>query len=310
MNKEDLSRRIKQKAQDLGFISCGISRAEFLEEEAKHLETWLKSGFHGKMNYMENHFDKRLNPTLLVDDAKSVISVLLNYYPEQDLFKHRDLKISKYAYGQDYHYVIRNRLDQLKEFIFDLCGERSARVFTDSAPVLDKAWAERSGLGWIGKNANLLSKQVGSFFFIGEIIIDLDLEYDQPTLDHCGSCTACIDACPTGAIINAKQVDGSKCISYLTIELKDELLPKDFQDKMEGWVFGCDICQDVCPWNRFSRPTSVDEFKATTEFKEIDLTELTESAFQLIFSTSAIKRTKYTGLSRNIQFVQQKKGAT
>lgn len=310
MNRQELSARIKTKASELGFLSCGISKATFLEDEARYLENWLKQGHHGKMAYMENYFDKRLDPRLLVDDAKSVISVLLNYYPEKDLFKDKGLKISKYAYGTDYHYVIRDKLKELLTYIEELVGaEISSRCFTDSAPVMDKAWAARSGLGWIGKHANLLSKQVGSFFFIGEIILDLDLEYDLPVSDHCGTCTKCIDACPTDAIIKSNVVDGSKCISYLTIELKDEILPNEFKGKMEDWVFGCDICQDVCPWNRFSLQHQVEAFKPHENLESTDLGELSKEVFNELFKRSAIKRTKFSGLMRNIEFVQTKKDA-
>lgn len=305
MDKALLTARIKSKATELGFLSCGVSKVEFLAPEAKHLEEWLKNGHHGNMNYMENHFDKRLNPSLLVDGAKSVISVLLNYFPEKDLFKDKGLKISKYAYGTDYHFVIKDKLKDLLKFIESEVGsEVSSRCFTDSAPVMDKAWAERAGLGWVGKNANLLSKQVGSFFFIGEIILDLDLNYDQPVSDHCGSCTKCIDACPTEAIIQPNVVDGSKCISYLTIELKDEILPKEFSGKMEDWVFGCDICQDVCPWNRFSLTHQIDAFKPHEKLSEIDLNDLSQDVFNELFKLSAIKRTKFKGLTRNINFVK------
>lgn len=307
MNKAELSHKIKQKAAELGFLSCGIAKVAFLEKEANHLENWLKSGFHGKMAYMENHFDKRLNPALIVDGAKSVVSVLLNYFPEKDLFKDAGLKISKYAYGTDYHLVIKDKLADLLRFIEQEVGsEVAARCFTDSAPVMDKAWAERAGLGWVGKNANLLSKQVGSFFFIGEIILDLDLDYDQPVSDHCGNCTKCIDACPTDAIIKPNVVDGSKCISYLTIELKDEIIPAEFKGKMENWVFGCDICQDVCPWNRFSLAHTVDAFKPHQNINEIILAELSQDVFNEMFKLSAIKRTKFKGIKRNIDFVLNK----
>ncbi len=308
MDKQKLTRLIKQKAVELGFLSVGISKVEFLEEEAPRLEQWLKKGFHGKMQYMENHFDKRLNPALLVDGAKSVVSVLLNYFPEKDLFKDKGLKISKYAYGTDYHYVIRDMLKELLAFIEAEVGAViSARCFTDSAPVMDKAWAEKAGLGWVGKNANLLSKQVGSFFFIGELVLDLNLEYDAPVADHCGSCTKCIDACPTDAIVAANVIDGSKCISYLTIELKDQIIPTSFQNQMENWVFGCDICQDVCPWNRFSLSHAVDAFKPHEKLENLELEELTKEVFNEVFKRSAIKRTKYDGLMRNIDFVKQKK---
>jgi len=307
MNKEELSQFIKSHADRLGFLSCGISKVEFLEEEAKHLENWLNANYNGKMSYMANHFDKRLDPSKLVDDAKSVISVLVNYYPEQDLFSEKDLKISKYAYGQDYHQVIRKKLNELIDVLKEEVGEVNARCFTDSAPVLDKAWAERSGLGWIGKNANLISTQKGSFFFIGDIIIDLELEYDQPATDHCGTCTKCIDACPTQAIIKPQLVDGSKCISYLTIELKDELIPSQFKDQMNGWMFGCDVCQDVCPWNRFSKPHDWSEFNPHPNLNDTDWAELKKETFNELFRKSAVKRTKFEGLQRNIKFVNGQK---
>ncbi len=300
MNKAEISRAIKSKSAELGFISCGISKAEFLNTEARHLENWLRQGYQGTMSWMERNFDKRVNPALLVDDAKSVVSVLLNYYPKRDLFQHKALKISKYAYGQDYHSVIKARLNHLLEYIRSVAGNVNARCFVDSAPVLDKAWAERSGLGWIGKNGNLISVKTGSFFFIGEIICDLDLEYDAPATDHCGSCTKCIDACPTQAIIKPQLVDGSKCISYLTIELKDQIIPQSLGNKMDGWVFGCDICQDVCPWNRFSTPTELGEFDPPAELSSIELKELTEQAYEGLFKNSAVKRPGYSGLMRNI----------
>lgn len=308
MPSQNLSEKIKDKAKLLGFMSCGISKAEFLEKEAPILENWLNQNYNGKMAYMANHFDKRLDPRLLVDDAKSVISVMLNYYPEKDLFADSALKISKYAYGQDYHSVIKEKLSELLAFILEETGEDlNARVFTDSAPVLDKAWAERSGLGWQGKNGMLISKQNGSFFFVGEIIVDLELDYDQvPTVDHCGTCTKCIDACPTDAIRSSNVIDGSKCISYLTIELKDEVIPNEFKDKMEGWFFGCDICQDVCPWNRFSTPTKASSFQPHPDLSNAEWTELTEDIFKEIFRHSAVKRTKFKGLKRNIDFLSKK----
>ena len=308
MNKQALSQFIKSHANRLGFLSCGISKVEFLEKEAKHLENWLNNNYNGKMGYMANHFDKRLDPSKLVDDAKSVISVLVNYYPEEDLFADKEMKISKYAYGQDYHQVIRKKLNELIEMLKEEVGEVNARCFTDSAPVLDKAWAERSGLGWIGKNANLISTQKGSFFFIGEIILDLELAYDQPATDHCGTCTKCIDACPTEAIIQPQLVDGSKCISYLTIELKEELIPSKFQDQMEGWMFGCDVCQDVCPWNRFSKPHQEPLFNPHPDLLSMtrkDWDQLEEHAFEKVFSKSAVKRTKLSGLKRNIEFLKK-----
>ncbi|HAT65984.1 MAG TPA: tRNA epoxyqueuosine(34) reductase QueG, partial [Flavobacteriaceae bacterium] len=237
---------IKGEAKRLGFLSCGISKAQFLEEEAPRLEKWLKKNMHGEMGYMENHFDKRLDPTKLVEDSKSVISLLLNYFPNESQ-REDSYKISKYAYGTDYHFVIKEKLKELLFFIQNKIGEVNGRAFVDSAPVLDKVWAAKSGLGWIGKHSNLLSKQVGSFFFIAELIVDIELEYDSPVTDHCGTCTACIDACPTQAIVQPYVVDGSKCISYLTIELKNEI-PSSFSSQMDDWMFGCDVCQDVCPW--------------------------------------------------------------
>jgi epoxyqueuosine reductase len=302
MDRRVLSSKIKQQATELGFMSCGISKVEFLEGEAKPLELWLKNNRHGNMSYMENNFDMRLNPALILDGAKSVISVLLNYFPEKDLFKTKGLKISKYAYGKDYHFVIKDRLKELLKFIEKELGTVNARCFTDSAPIMDKAWAQRAGLGWLGKNGNLLNKKSGSFFFIGEIILDVELSYDGPVKDYCGSCTKCIDACPTDAIIKPYVVDGSKCISYLTIELKDELIPNKFENQMEGWVFGCDICQDVCPWNRFSLANEIDEFKPLIGLENIDLIDLTADSFNKIFKFSAIKRTKFTGLMRNVAF--------
>lgn len=296
---------IKKTAKLLGFDYCGISKAEFLEEEAPRLEKWLKSNMHGQMQYMENHFDKRLNPTLLVDDAKSVVSLLFNYYPEQT--QNPDApKISKYAFGDDYHDVIKSKLIEFVEILKAEIGDINGRVFVDSAPVLDKAWAKKSGLGWIGKNANLINKNHGSFFFIAELILDLDLEYDGPIKDYCGTCTKCLDACPTQAIVAPYIVDGSKCISYLTIELKENI-PTEFKDKMDNWVFGCDVCQDVCPWNSFSTPHSESRFISNNELLDWtskDWNELTEDVFKKTFSKSAVKRTKYSGLKRNIEFIK------
>jgi epoxyqueuosine reductase len=297
---------IKQEAQRLGFLSCGISKAGFLEQEAPRLENWLNNNMQGQMSYMENHFDKRLNPTLLVDDAKSVISLLLNYYPSE-LQNEDSYKISKYAYGQDYHHVIKEKLKELLHFIQTEIGEVSGRAFVDSAPVLDKAWAAKSGLGWIGKNSNLITQKVGSFYFIAELIIDLELDYDTPTTDHCGSCTACLDACPTEAIVAPYVVDGSKCISYFTIELKDNL-PQEMKGKFDDWMFGCDVCQDVCPWNRFSKPHNEPLFQANSDilnFSKSDWEEITADTFQKVFKNSAVKRTKYEGLLRNINFLKK-----
>jgi epoxyqueuosine reductase len=296
---------IKSEAKRLGFISCGISKAGFLEQEAPRLEYWLKTNQNGQMSYMENNFDKRLDPTKLVEDSKSVISLLLNYYPKklqiQDTFK-----ISKYAYGQDYHYVIKDKLKELLASIQEKIGQVSGRAFVDSAPVLDKAWAAKSGLGWIGKNSNLITKQVGSFYFIAELIIDLELAYDNPTTDHCGSCTACIDACPTQAIETPYVVNGSKCISYFTIELKENI-PQEMKGKFDNWAFGCDICQDVCPWNKFSKSHSEPLFNPNQEILNMskkDWQEITEDVFKKIFKNSALKRTKFEGLNRNIEFLK------
>ncbi len=297
--------RIKQEAKRLGFLSCGISKAEFLEEEAPRLEKWLKQGMHGEMGYMENHFDKRLDPTKLVAGSKSVVSLLLNYFPEQHQ-KENTYKLSKYAYGMDYHFVIKDKLKSLLNFIREEIGEVNGRAFVDSAPVLDKAWAAKSGLGWIGKHSNLLTQQVGSFYFIAELIVDLKLEYDAPVTDHCGTCTACIDACPTQAIVEPYVVDGSKCISYFTIELKNEI-PTEFQGKFDDWMFGCDICQDVCPWNRFSKAHQEPLFNPDPELltmEKKDWEEITEEVFRKVFKKSAVKRTKFPGLSRNIKFLK------
>jgi epoxyqueuosine reductase len=300
------ARLIKEEAKRLGFMACGISAATFLEEEARKLETWLKRDYHGQMTWMENHFDKRVDPRKLVDGAKSVVSVLLNYYPEKKQRKDAP-QISKYAYGEDYHHVIKRKLKALMHFIQEEIGEVSGRAFVDSAPVLDRAWAQRSGLGWIGKHSLLLTQNAGSFYFIGELIIDLELESDHPTTDHCGTCTKCIDACPTDAIVQTKVVDGSKCISYLTIELKDAI-PTDFTGKMENWAFGCDICQDVCPWNRFSKSTSEEAFQPDgrlLDYTKKEWLEITEEVFQELFKRSAIKRTNYQGLKRNLKFLEK-----
>lgn len=296
---------IKAEAKRLGFLSCGISKAGFLEEEAPRLEQWLQQGMHGEMAYMENHFDKRLDPTKLVEGAKSVISLLLNYFPEETQLD-GTYKISKYAWGRDYHHVIKAKLKSLQEFISENIGEVHGRAFVDSAPVLDKAWAVRSGLGWMGKHSNVLSRQVGSFYFIAELITDLELEYDHPVTDHCGSCTACLDACPTGAIVQPYVVDGSKCISYFTIELKNEI-PASVKGQFDDWIFGCDICQDVCPWNRFSKPHREPLFEAQPELLSMtkgDWEEITEEVFKKVFQKSAVKRAKFKGLKRNIAFVK------
>jgi epoxyqueuosine reductase len=304
-NKEKYTQFIKAESNRLGFLSCGISKAGFLENDAPRLENWLNQNRHGEMKYMENHFDKRLNPTLLVDGAKSVISLLLNYYPSE--FQNEDsYKISKYAYGQDYHFVIKEKLKELLHSIQTEIGEVSGRAFVDSAPVLDKAWAAKSGLGWIGKNSNLLTQKVGSFYFIAELIVDLELDYDHATTDHCGTCTACIDACPTEAIVAPYVVDGSKCISYFTIELKENI-PTAMKGKMDDWMFGCDVCQDVCPWNKFSKAHSEPLFSPNPDvlsFSKKDWEEITADTFQKVFKNSAVKRTKLEGLQRNIKFLK------
>ncbi len=297
---------IKNEAKKLGFLFCGISKAEFLNEEAPRLEAWLNKGMHGEMQYMENHFDKRLDPRLLVDDAKSVISLGLNYYTDQQQLDPSGPKISKYAYGADYHQVIKEKLKQLLDVINEEIGEVHGRAFVDSAPVLDRAWAKKAGLGWIGKNGNLISKKVGSFFFLAELIIDLELDYDiAPTADHCGTCTNCIDACPTEAIVGPYIVDGSRCISYLTIELKNEI-PQEFKGKMDDWMFGCDVCQDVCPWNKFSVLHNEPAFTPHPDLLHLnkkDWEDITDDVFKKVFKNSAVKRTKFNGLKRNIDFL-------
>ncbi len=300
---------VKRIAAELGFSFCGISKAGFLEEEAPRLEDWLNKGYQGKMGYLENNFDKRLDPTKLVEGAKSVISLVYNYFPEKDLAAEEGYKIAKYAYGKDYHFVVK---DKLKSFFQQMAEtihpDIEGRVFVDSAPVHERAWAAKSGLGWIGKNSLLLNKQMGSFFFLAEIICDLELLADAPVKDYCGTCTKCIDACPTDAIPQPYVIDANRCISYLTIELKDEL-PTGFEGSMEDWVFGCDICQDVCPWNRFSTPNKEKAFQPHDELggmKKKDWEELTEETFRVIFKNSAVKRTKYKGLQRNINYTANK----
>lgn len=304
--KEKYSNLIKSKAVAFGFQSCGISKADFLEEEAPHLEQWLQNNFHGEMHYMENHFDKRLDPRLLVEGAKSVISLSYNYFPAEQQ-NNADFKLSKYAYGEDYHEVIKEKLRNLVAELQQEIGAFAFRVFVDSAPVLEKAWAKKSGIGWVGKNSNLITKKNGSFYFLAEIICDLELIEDFPVTDHCGSCTRCIDACPTKAIVADKVIDGSKCISYATIELKDQI-PDFFKDKMEDWMFGCDICQDVCPWNRFSAPTLEEKFRpnsAVKNFTKQEWKDITREIFSSVFKKSAVMRTKFSGLKRNIDFLSE-----
>ncbi len=298
---------IKQKARELGFDYCGVSKAEFLEAEAPRLEQWLNQQKHGQMGYMANHFDKRLDPRLLVDGAKSVVSVLLNYYPEKELSTEPgDYKISKYAYGRDYHFVLKDKLKELIGFVRTEIGEVAGRAFVDSAPVMDKAWAARSGLGWVGKHSNLLNREMGSFFFIGELILDIELECDGPVKDYCGTCTRCMDACPTDAIPAPYVVDGSRCISYFTIELKEQI-PADVRGKFENWIFGCDICQDVCPWNRFAKPHQTLDFQPSAQLQDMknpDWEEITEEVFKVLFRESAVKRTRLAGLQRNVGFLR------
>ena len=298
---------IKSKAQKFGFQNCGISKAGFLEEDARPLENWLQNHYHGQMQYMENYFDKRLDPTLLVEGSKSVISLSYNYFPEEKISDFDNFKISKYAYGQDYHEIIKAILEEMVAELKEEIGDFHCRVFTDSAPVLERSWARKSGIGWVGKNANLITKQSGSFYFLAEIICDLELSEDEPTTDHCGTCRKCIDACPTDAIVSEKIIDGSKCISYATIELKNEI-PESFKNKMEDWMFGCDICQDVCPWNRFSVPHHQEKFKPNHLLKSYtkkDWQELSQELFSEIFRKSPVKRTKFAGLKRNISFLSE-----
>jgi epoxyqueuosine reductase len=299
---------IKRLSKSFGFDYCGISKAEFLEDHAKNMEQWLKQGYHGEMGYLENHFDKRLDPTLLVEGAKTVVSLMYNYYPSQTQ-NSESHQIAKYAYGQDYHVVVKEKCQALLEAIRQEVGAVEGRVFVDSAPVLERAWAEKSGIGWIGKHGLLINKTSGSFFFLAELIIDLECTPDGPIKDYCGTCTKCVDACPTDAILPNKTLNAAKCISYLTIELKSEI-PSEFEDSMNNWMFGCDICQDVCPWNRFSTPTKEPRFQASDEilhFKNEDWENLQQEQFNKIFKLSAVKRTKFSGLKRNIHYLNKKK---
>ncbi|MFT3935453.1 MAG: tRNA epoxyqueuosine(34) reductase QueG [Chitinophagaceae bacterium] len=302
---------IKQTATQLGFDYCGIAKAQRLDDDARRLEQWLNKGYQGSMQYMENHFELRIDPTRLLPGAKSVITLLMNYYPSAHQQPEAP-KIAKYAFGKDYHEVIREKLNHFIDLIKTQVGHINGRGFVDSAPVLERTWAQRSGLGWIGKNGNLINKKKGSFFFIATLITDLELEYDDPIVkDYCGSCTRCIEACPTDAILDNKTIDGSRCISYFTIELKDQLIPENMKSKFGDWMFGCDVCQDVCPWNRFSKPTSENSFTPLTEilnFSLSDWEELTEESFKKIFRHSPLKRSKFAGIKRNLQFIapQQK----
>ena len=289
----------------MGFFYCGFSKADLLEEEAPKLDHWLNNNYHGKMAYMANHFDLRLDPRKLVPGAKSVISLLFNYSTPKEQIDKEAPKISKYAFGEDYHHVVKERLVELFDYAKGLIGDIDGRVFIDSAPVMDKVWAQKSGLGWIGKNTNLIHPREGSFFFIAEMIIDVDFPTDGPIKDYCGTCTKCIDECPTDAIIEPYVVDGSKCISYLTIELKDEILPNEFKGKMDNWAFGCDVCQDVCPWNRFSKPTNENRLvnPKLLNLSKNEWEDLSKEFYDELFKRSAVKRTKYSGLKRNIAFL-------
>lgn len=302
---------LKSTAKRLGFDFCGIAKAEFLEAEAPRLEEWLNRNYQGQMGYLANHFEKRLDPTKLVDGAKTVVSLIYNYFPKEKLSEGKsDIKLAKYAYGTDYHEVIREKLTEFLESLREEIGEINGRSFVDSAPVMERQWAQKAGLGWQGKNSLLLNKEMGSFFFLAELILDLEATPDLPLAkDYCGTCTACIDACPTDAIVQPGVVDGSRCISYLTIELK-EAIPDEFAGKMENWVFGCDICQDVCPWNRFSKPNSEPVFQPNSElsgFSNRDWIEMTEETFKRVFAKSAVKRTKFQGIKRNVDFLNFKK---
>ncbi len=307
LNRKELSKEIKKKASELGFHSCGISKAELLTKDTEHLKKWLAQNHHAEMAYMNNHFEKRIDPRELVENAKSVISVLLNYYPEKNIPEEDNFKISKYAYGKDYHFVIKEMLGKLLTFVEQKTEKRIARMFVDSAPVLDRIWAHKSGLGWIGKNTCLITKDQGSFFFIGEIILDLDLFYDHEITDYCGSCTKCLNACPTNALIAPYRLDSRKCISYLTIENKNNIRDQ-FKNTFQDWIFGCDICQDVCPWNSKSIPTTLLDFRPSNELltmRKSDWKEIDNKKFNILFKLSAVKRTKLEGLKRNIRFVSE-----
>ena len=301
--KKNYSDFIKNKSIELGFISCGISKSAFLENEIGRFESWLKNNYHGQMSYMERNFDKRMDTRKLVDGSKSVISLLFNYYPSKEI-NNNSFKISKYAYGNDYHFIIKDKLKTLLSSMRNEIGEIDGRVFVDSAPIMEKAWAKKSGLGWIGKNTNLISKKTGSFFFIAEIIVDLELEYDNEVTDHCGSCNACLDACPTDALYEPYKIDASKCISYFTIELKEQF-PNDLKKDFNDWIFGCDICQDVCPWNKFSIPNKeplLNPKNEINQYSKKDWLELTDEVFKVVFKETPLERTKFKGLKRNIQY--------
>lgn len=307
MSSEHNTSILKTKAKELGFTFCKVAKADFLHKEALQLEKWLAKDYHGEMTYMEDNFDKRLDPRLLVEDAQSVVSLAYNYYTPKKQEDKNAPKISIYSYGKDYHKVVKKKLKLLFNYLQNEIGQINGRYFVDSAPVLEKTWAEKSGVGWIGKNANLITKSHGSYFFLAELIIDIPLIYDNPTKDYCGSCTKCIDACPTQAIREPYVVDGSKCISYFTIELKDAI-PNDMQGKFDNWMFGCDICQIVCPWNSFSTQHNEENFSPNTEwlsYAKEDWENLEKEKFDEIFEGSAVKRTGYKGLKRNIKFLMK-----
>ena len=308
MNTQKHTQQIKLFAKQLGFDYCGIAKAVRLDEDARRLEHWLNKGYNGTMQYMENHFELRIDPSRLVPGAKSIITLLLNYFPSEE--QHTAVqKIAKYAYGKDYHEVIRSKLKRLLQYIKNEIGEINGRGFVDSAPVLERSWAQKSGLGWVGKNGNLINKQSGSFFFIATLITDIALDYDDAfAKDYCGSCTKCVDQCPTDAILPDKVIDGSKCISYFTIELKEALFPEAMKGKFDNWMFGCDVCQDVCPWNRFSKPNNEINFTPLPQilnFSKNDWEELTEESFKIIFKNSPLKRSKFEGIKRNLKFIEQ-----
>ena len=311
MDKTLHTRMIREEAARLGFSFAGIARAEQMDEEARRLESWLNAGMHGQMGYMANHFDKRIDPRKLVEGAKSVISLLYNYYPEQRQSDPAAPKISRYAYGEDYHFVLKRKLKDLLRFIGEEIGEVSGRCFVDSAPVLERDWARRSGVGWMGRNTMLINPKAGSYYFLAELILDLDLVYDHPIRDYCGTCTRCIEACPTDAISpGGYVVDGSKCISYFTIELR-EAIPEEYRGQFDNWMFGCDICQEVCPWNRFSTSHSEPAFEPHPQLLEMtkgDWEELTEEVFRELFRRSAVKRTGFEGLRRNLGFLGERGG--
>ena len=302
-----LSESIKKEAIQMGFAACGISKAIHLAEAEQKMENWLATGMHGEMSYLERNREKRYNPVLLVEDAQSVLTVLFNYFPKEKLETADNYQISKYAYGKDYHYIIKDKLRRLLQKIEEKTGKRKARIFVDSAPVLDRAWAQKSGLGFVGKNTLLINRQQGSFFFIGHIILDLELEYEESNpANYCGSCTLCIDACPTNAL-QAFELDARKCISYLTIEYRGITLPEGLNKKFNNWIFGCDICQDVCPWNRFSKPNNEPLFGLIEDFKKmrkVDWEQLDKPKFKQLFKSTAVERTGFKGLKRNIDFLK------